>query len=93
MDEPQVFLSYNTGDREAAIAVRNLLHKRGITTFLNGDNLVAGLPWPQALEQGLQRLPLVEFALTELLSVWKGLPWWPSRRRNMRGYGYSRCLK
>jgi hypothetical protein len=49
MDAPQVFLSYNSADREAVIAIRNLLRARDITTFLDRDNLVTGLPWPQAL--------------------------------------------
>ena len=35
------------------LAVQKLLAAHGITTFLDKDQLVPGLPWPAALEQGL----------------------------------------
>ena len=50
MSAAQIFLSYNSGDRTAVLAVQKLLKGRGITTFLDRDDLVAGLPWPDALE-------------------------------------------
>ncbi|HEY6347271.1 MAG TPA: toll/interleukin-1 receptor domain-containing protein [Bryobacteraceae bacterium] len=46
-----LFLSYNRQDQDAVLEVRRKLELRGIRTFLDRDNLVAGLPWPQALEQ------------------------------------------
>jgi hypothetical protein len=49
-----VFLSYNRQDQDAVLEVRRKLELRGIRTFLDRDNLAAGLPWPQALEQALQ---------------------------------------
>ena len=49
----EVFLSYHSPDRATLLAIRELLATRGISTFLDRDNLVAGMPWPQALEQGL----------------------------------------
>jgi hypothetical protein len=54
--ELQLFLSYNSADRTSVVAVQKLLEARGITTFLDRDNLVAGLLWPHALEQGLRRV-------------------------------------
>jgi hypothetical protein len=36
------------------VAVQKLLEARGITTFLYRDKLGAGLPWLQALEEGLR---------------------------------------
>ena len=51
----EIFISYHSPDREAVLKVRKLLATRGIPTFLDRDNLVAGMPWPQALEQGLER--------------------------------------
>jgi WD40 repeat protein len=51
----EIFLSYHSPDREAVLKVRKLLATRGIPTFLDRDNLVAGMPWPQALEQGLEQ--------------------------------------
>jgi hypothetical protein len=50
----QLFLSYNSADRAWVLGVQKLLRARGITTFLDRDRLVAGLPWPQALERGLK---------------------------------------
>jgi hypothetical protein len=52
--ETDLFLSYNRQDQEAVLAIRQRLELRGIRTFLDRDQLVAGLPWPQALEQGLK---------------------------------------
>lgn len=56
MSAPEIFLSYSRADAQAVVAVQKLLEARGITTFLDCDNLVAGLPWPQALEEGLRRV-------------------------------------
>ena len=47
----EVFLSYHSPDRAALLQIRELLATRGIATFLDRDNLVAGMPWPQALEE------------------------------------------
>ena len=49
----KVFLSYHRPDFEAALAVRGLLRARGIQSFLDHEDLVPGLPWPQALESAL----------------------------------------
>jgi hypothetical protein len=49
-----LFLSYNRQDQQAVLAIRQLLELRGIRTFLDRDHLVAGLPWPQALEHALK---------------------------------------
>jgi len=48
-----LYLSYNAADPTSVDAVKKLLEARGITTFLDRDNLTAGLPWPQALDDGL----------------------------------------
>ena len=50
----QLFVSYNTVDRTSVIAIQKVLEARGVTTFLDRDQLVPGLPWPQALEQALR---------------------------------------
>jgi hypothetical protein len=44
-------LTYNSVDRVSVLAFQKLLAARGITTFLDRDQLVPGLPWPAALEQ------------------------------------------
>jgi hypothetical protein len=50
----QLFLSFNSADRTSVIAVQKLLQARDISTFLDRDNLVSGLAWPQVLEQALK---------------------------------------
>jgi WD40 repeat protein len=49
----EVFLSYHSPDRAALLRIRELLATRGVGTFLDRDNLIAGMPWPQALERAL----------------------------------------
>jgi hypothetical protein len=71
MSAPEVFLSYNTSDREAVIAVRDLLRARGISTFLDRDNLDAGLPWPEKLEQGLSGARAAAVFIGRQLGEWQ----------------------
>ncbi len=54
MDHYDLFISYHWPDRKVVESVRELLKARGITSFLDREHLVAGLPWPQALENALQ---------------------------------------
>lgn len=56
---PDVFLSYRSADREHVEAVGRRLRERGVRTFLDRRNLVAGLPWPHALEKALQSVRAV----------------------------------
>ncbi len=76
MDVPQVFLSYNSADGRAVIAVRDLLRARGVATFLDRANLVAGLPWPQALEQGLRGARAVAVFIGRQLGGWQKREMW-----------------
>jgi hypothetical protein len=76
MNTPQLFLSYNSGDRGVVMAVRNLLRARGITIFLDRDNLVAGLPWPQALELGLRSASAVAVFIGRQLGGWQKRELW-----------------
>ena len=48
-----LFLSYNTQDQNDVLELRRKLELRGIHTFLDREGLVAGLPWPPALEKAL----------------------------------------
>jgi len=50
-----VFLSYSRADEEWVTAIRTILNARGIQTFFDRDELLAGQPWPQALENGLRQ--------------------------------------
>src|SRR3712207_5748944 len=54
-----LFLSYNSADCDAVLAVRGLLEARGVKSFLDRVDLIAGQPWPQALEEVLSRVQAV----------------------------------
>ena len=71
MDNPALFLSYNSVDRSSVIAVQKLLEARGIKTFLDRDRLAPGLPWPAALEGGLREDELTfEREMLDAYSIW-----------------------
>jgi hypothetical protein len=71
MDEPALFLSYNSADRVSVVAVQRVLAARGITTFLDRDQLVPGLPWPSALEEGLRRVRAVAVFIGREVGGWQ----------------------
>ena len=54
MNSRQIFLSYHSPDRHAVETVKRFLQARGVQTFMDRENLVPGLPWPQALEEALR---------------------------------------
>src|SRR4051812_27325613 len=54
-DVADVFLSYSRVDSDAIQQVQRGLKDAGLTTFLDRDQLPAGLPWMPALEAGLSR--------------------------------------
>jgi TIR domain len=76
MDRPTLFLSYNSVDRVSVLAVQKLLAGRGITTFLDRDQLVPGLPWPAALEQGLHDVRAVAVFIGRQLRGWQKREMW-----------------
>src|SRR5512142_1797921 len=51
-----LFLSYNSRDRAAVQQVRTLLGARGISVFIDRENLVVGLNWFEVLQQALGRV-------------------------------------
>jgi hypothetical protein len=56
---PDLFLSYNHIDRDAVLAVKRQLRKRGVSTFLDSENLPLGLPWLTALYNAIQEVRAV----------------------------------
>ena len=74
--EADLFLSYHGDDREAVHSVQQLLEARGISTFLDRDNLVRGLPWPQALEQALRSCRAVAVFLGREIGAWQKREMW-----------------
>ena len=66
-----LFLSYHAPDQPTVRRVQRLLEIRGISTFLDRDQLIAGLPWPQALEEALNSVRSVAVFLgRDGLSLW-----------------------
>lgn len=49
-----LFLSYSRADIETVRAVQRLLESHGVRTFVDWNDLAAGLPWPVALERALE---------------------------------------
>ena len=80
----QLFLSYNSADRTSVTAVQKLLEERGITTFLDRDKLVAGRPWPQALEEGLKAVKAVAVFMGRELVGWQKREMWFALDRQVR---------
>ena len=80
----QLFLSYSSADRTSVMAVQKLLQARGITTFLDRDNLVSGLAWPQALEQALRAVDGVAVFIGRELGGWQKREMWFALDRQVR---------
>ena len=72
----RLFLSYNSVDRPSVVAVQRLLEARGLTTFLDRDQLVPGLPWPQRLEEGLRDVAAVAVFIGHDLGGWQKREMW-----------------
>ncbi len=71
-DAPQLFLSYNSRDHDTVVAVREHLQERGLSTFLDREHLIKGLPWHQALEQALAQISAVAvFIGRHDLGIWQ----------------------
>jgi WD40 repeat protein len=84
MPSLQLFLSYNRADERAVMGVRKLLEARGITTFLDRYELGAGLPWPQALEDGLRDVHGVVVFVGRELGGWQKREMWFALDRQVR---------
>jgi WD40 repeat protein/energy-coupling factor transporter ATP-binding protein EcfA2 len=80
----RLFLSYNSVDRPSVVAVQKLLEGRGVTTFLDLDQLVPGLPWPQRLEQGLRDVTAVAVFIGRELGGWQKREMWFALDRQVR---------
>jgi formylglycine-generating enzyme required for sulfatase activity len=77
MAHHDLFISYHGPDRETVTTVRALLQQRGISSFLDRQQLVAGLPWPQALEQALADVHAVAIFLGPRgLGLWQKREMW-----------------
>ena len=72
MSACDLFLSYHSPDHGLVHTIRELLEARGIATFLDRENLVAGLPWPHALEEALRSVRAVAvFIGPDGLGLWQ----------------------
>ena len=51
-----VFLSYNSRDREAVLKIQKMLSERGISSFLDCQHLTVGLNWRNEIEAALTKV-------------------------------------
>jgi hypothetical protein len=68
---PDVFLRYSSPDRQDVTAVQKLIEVRGITTFVDRSNLIAGVPWAETLERALQEVKAVAVFIRRGLGSWQ----------------------
>jgi hypothetical protein len=67
-----VFLSYHRPDWEVVRVVADQLRARAVETFIDRENLVAGMPWPEALERAIRGASgVVAFIGPAGQSVWQ----------------------
>ena len=84
MPSLSLFLSYNNVDRSFVVAVQRLLEARGVTTFLDRDQLIPGLPWPVALEEGLRNVRGAAVFIGRDLGGWQKREMWFALDRQVR---------
>jgi len=66
-----LFLSYHRSDKESVEQVRQILNARGVSSFIDHQDLSPGLPWPQALEQALRNVAGVAVFVGRELGMWQ----------------------
>ena len=70
--EIDVFLSYNSRDREAILLIAASLRAKGVTVFFDRWYLIPGLPWQSALEKALNQCRTIAiFIGAHGLSPWQ----------------------
>jgi len=58
-----VFLSYNSRDRDAVLAIAEALRAQGLRVWIDAWELVPGRPWQMALEDQIESTPSVAVCL------------------------------
>lgn len=67
-----LFLSFNSADRNTVLQVLKLLQQRGVTAFVDQADLTPGLPWVPELERALREARAVAVFLgREDLGAWQ----------------------
>jgi hypothetical protein len=67
-----VFLSYNTRDRQEVARVRDFLRQRGFSTFLDAESLPIGQPWFPELQKAIDTArAVIVFVGTDGLGNWQ----------------------
>jgi tetratricopeptide (TPR) repeat protein len=93
----EVFLSYHSGDRTRVTEIKTLLGQQGVSSFFDRDHLVAGLPWPQALERALRSVRAVLVFVGsgdggESLGLWQRREAWFALDRQAQHEGEGRSF-
>ena len=71
MPAVDVFLSYHGPDRAAAARLRDQLLALGLRVFMDRTHLAPGLPFPEALERGLQACAAVVVLVGGKIGDWQ----------------------
>ena len=67
-----LFLSYNSRDREVVMRLHELLRQRSVKTFLDRNDLMPGMPWQRELEQAISRARAVAVLIgVEGIGAWQ----------------------
>src|SRR5262245_45798709 len=67
-----LFLSYNSRDRESVVRLQELLHERAVETFFDRNDLTPGIPWQDELEQAIGQVRAVAvFIGSEGIGTWQ----------------------
>jgi hypothetical protein len=88
-----LFLSYHGRDRESVRAIQRLVQARGISTFLDPDDLARGQPWPQTLKDGLRTCRGVAVFLGNELGAWQKRELWRGRTNVLNGLALAEAEK
>ena len=94
----EVFLGYHSADPEAVAGVKSVLQARGISAFLDRDDLPIGIPWPESLERGdlsraeeiLEEAAMSFAAITEIDQ--QSRAWAAAARVHIRLGDYERAM-
>jgi hypothetical protein len=71
-DSIDLFLSYNSSDREPVQSFREILQTSHVSTFFDRENLYPGVPWFDALQDALSKVSAVAvFVGKQGLGVWQ----------------------
>ncbi len=79
-----LFMSYNRVDRTEVQVIRQRLLDRGVSGFIDSEDLLPGLPWPTGIYNAIQNVQAVAVFIGKAgLSTWQKREWaWSIERQD-----------